>query len=889
MLKRLSSWLGAVLRRDAFEDDLDDEVRFHVQQRTADLIRRGLSPAEAARRARIAFGSIERHKDLARESFGLRLCDEWRADLRLALRRMRAAPGYTLVVIATLALGIGANTAIVSVIDAVMLRPLPYRDASRLVLLTDPDDRVNGGFLKKDIGTVAGQLRGFDGFAAYYRDSGYSRAFLTIDGEPEQAQGAWVSGALFPIMGVAPEVGRVFGQDEERAGTRVAVLSHGLWVRRFAGTPDVLGKVLTINGAGFQIIGVMPESFQFPARDQVFWAPMTTNPYWNDPDLERTADTIHTRGFFQRWQVIGRLRPDVTLAQAQSDAQAVLRHVEQAGPDRFRSRRLTVEALRADLSGRARTTLSMLFVAVCCVLLIACTNVASLILARGADRAKEIAVRTALGANHARVLRQFLVEGLLLSGCATAAGIGLAWVAVPLLITSAPGDLPRIEQAGVSVPVLGFALGLALVATLAVSAGPALQAARWRTSEGLDLQTRGATSSRALRHVRGLLIVAEFAIALTLLMGAGLLFRSLATVESVDPGFDAHPVLALRMTVPRASPGRLAALHAAVLARVAALPGVRYAGAVNDLFEPSAPNRLGLRAIDGRPVDAESHWTALSWKSVSGDFFQAIGASLLKGRYFNDGDTAESPLVAIIDESMARRYWPDGDPLGARIKGQDPRGPHDDWITIIGVVRDMRRSGLEYDPTPHVFEWFRQSGVDSTENIVARAAGDPRALAASLRSAVRAEDRTAVLSGPDTVDDLLAGQLAPRRFETWLLGLFSAIALILASVGIYGVMHYSVSQRRQEIGVRMALGARPADVLRLVEREGLELALAGVALGAIGAAFVVPLMSNLLFGIQPFDPLTAGAVVTALLGIAACACYVPARQAAHVDPVEVLR
>ena len=889
MLKRLSTWLAAVLGRDAFEDGLDEEVRFHIQQRSADLVRRGVPPADAERRARIAFGSIGKHKDLVRESFGLRFTDELRSDTRLALRRMRAAPGYTVVVIATLALGIGATSAMFSVLDAVLLRALPYRNPSQLVQLVDSDDRVNGGFLKKDLVTFAAQVRSLEGIAPYFRDSGYARAFLTIDGEPEQVQGAWVDALVFPTLAVPPELGRVFGAAEERARTRVAVLSHGLWIRRFGGASDVLGKVLDINGAAFQVIGVMPEAFQFPARDQVFWAPMTTNPYWNDPDLERTTDTIHTNGFFQRWQVIGRLRPGVTVAQAQADAAAILRRVSEADPDRFRSPRLTVVPLAVEISSQARSALAVLFVAVCCVLLIACTNVASLVLARGVDRTKEIAIRTALGAGRARVVRQLVVEGFMLSVCATAAGLALAFPAVRLLTAAAPGDLPRIEQAGISLPVVAFGLVLALVATLAVSAAPALQAGRRPSAEGLDLQTRGATASLGLRRLRGLLIVAEFALALTLLMGAGLLLRSLMAVESVDPGFDAHHVLALRMTVPHASAARLATVHDAVLERVAALAGVRYVGAVNDLFEPTTPNRLGLRAIDGRPVDAKDHWTALTWKTVSGEFFQAMGASLLKGRYFNARDTANSPLVAVIDDSMARRYWPGGEPLGARIKGQDPRGSHDDWVTIVGVVRDMRRSGLEYDPSPHVFEWYKQSGPDSTENIVASAAGDPRLLAASLRRAVRAEDASAVLSGPDVLDDLLSTQLAPRRFEAWLLGLFSAIALILASIGIYGVMHYSVSQRRQEIGVRMALGARPADVLLLVERQGLELALAGVAIGAVGAAFVAPLMSTLLFGVRPFDPLTVCAVVTAQLGIAVIACSVPARQAARVDPVEVLR
>jgi len=810
-------------------------------------------------------------------------------DFRYATRSLFKSPGFTAAAVLTLALGIGANSAIFSVIEAVMLRPLPYHDSSNLALIADAENSDHGGFLLKDFAAFKAQSHSFEELAIYFRDSGFSRATITVGHEPQQVQGAWVAANLFPMLGVGPEIGRVFTPEEEARHERVAVLSHRLWVRYFAGSPDALGKTITIDGSPFLVIGVMPEVFEFPARDQMFWAPITTNSYWGDPNLTTNIDPRHSAGFYQRWQVIGRLRSGMTLSQAQLDTNAVLRRLAQADPDTFRVRPLQLVPLHITLSGNTRLSLTVLFVAVGFVLLIACTNVANLVLARGSGRKRELAIRAALGANRSRLIRQLLSEALILAMMAAALGMFLAFAAVRLLLAFAPADIPRLQQAGIDMPVLVFTFALSVLATVAFGLGPALHASRRDPKDALGSVTRGATGSPGLRRARNLLVIAEFAIALVLLSGAGLLLRSLLSVESVDPGFEPRHVLTLRMTVAGASPGQLAGVHEQVLERLRSLPGVEYAGAVTDLFEPGKPNLLGLRAIEGRSVEPRQQWTALTWNTVSGDYFQAVGATLLKGRYFSDQDTTGSPLVAIIDESMARRYWPNQDPVGAHIKGQDPRGHHDEWLTIVGVVHDMHRSGLENAVTPHVYEWYRQAGVAGTESLVVRAAGDPRALASSLRASVRAEDPSAILSGVNTVEDLLSRQLAPRRFQTWLLGLFSSFALLLASIGIYGVMHYSVAQRTHEIGIRMALGARPAQVMRLVENEGLRLAVAGVLLGLAGALVLSPLMASLLFGVHATDPLTFASVVSTLLIVALVGCYVPARRAAHVNPIEALR
>ena len=810
-------------------------------------------------------------------------------DFRQAIRSLRKSPGFTAAAVLTLALGIAANSAIFSVIEAVMLRALPYRDSSRLVLAADADNADNSGFLYKDFDAFKAQSRSFEDLAVYFRDSGYSRATLTAGNEPQQVQGAWVAANLFPMMGIGPEAGRVFTHEEEARRERLVVLSHRLWRQLFAGSRDVLGRTITINNAPFLVIGVMPEVFQFPASDQMFWAPITTNPFWGDPGLATHIDPHHSAGFYQRWQVIGRLRDRTTLQTAQLDTDRVFQQLVKSDPDAFRMRDPRLLPLQVKISGNTRLTLTVLFVAVGFVLLIACTNVANLVLARGEGRRQEMAIRAALGASRSTLIRQLLTEALVLATMAAALGTSLAFIGVRLLLTFAPANVPRLEQSRIDIPVLLFTLVLSLVATLACGLGPALHASRRDPQKALASLTRSATASGGLRRARNLLVVAEFTIAVVLLSGAGLLLRSLITVASIDPGFEPQHVLTLRMTAAGGSPSAIAARHELILDRLRNLSGVEYAGAVTDLFEPGQPNLLGLRAIAGRSVEPEQQWTALTWNTVSGDYFQAMGTPLLKGRYFGDQDAAGSPLVAIIDESMARRYWPNQDPVGAHIKGQDPRGHNDDWLTIIGVVGDMRRRGLENAPTPHVYEWYRQAGVAGTEHLLVRAAGDPRALAANLRAAVRAEDPAAILSSVNTVEDLLSGQLAPRRFQTWLLGLFSAFALLLASVGIFSVMQYAVAQRTHEIGVRIALGARPVHVVRLVETEGLRLAMAGVSLGAVGALTLSPLISSLLFGVHTTDPLTFTAVVSMLLVVALVACYIPARRATQIDPIEALR
>jgi putative ABC transport system permease protein len=807
-------------------------------------------------------------------------------DFRFALRTLRKSPGFTAVAIFTLAVGIGANTAIFSVIEAVLLRPLPYKDPQRLVLLTDSQDSQSGAFLFGEIEAFKSQNHSFEDIASYYRNSGFSRVTLTSRGEPESVQGAFVSANFFPLMGVRPALGRVFTSEEEAQRARVVVLSYGLWRRRFGGSRDAIGKLIQIDAVDSEIVGVMPATFQFPARDQQFWAPLTTNRYWNDPALSARIGFGHTRYFYERGQAIGRLSRGVTLAQAQTEVDAVFRRSEpDFGNDRMPG--ITIAPLRVTLSGNTRLTLILLFCAVSFVLLISCSNVANLLLARGATREREMAVRAALGAGRGRLSRQLLAESSILGMFGGGVGLLLASLGMHLLVAIAPADIPRLEQTAIDRGTVAFTFTISLLSAIFFGLVPAWKATR---SDAGDVLRGARSGGPSLTRTRAALVIAEIALAVVLLAGAGLLIRSLFAVELLDPGFEPDRVLTMNVSLPSGTSESRNVFYDAVLDRVRSLPGVQAAGAVDALFELGGVGNLGLRAIEGRAPEPIDRWTPLSWVSIRGDYFQAMATSLLRGRYFVPEDGPKSPLVGIIDESMARRYWPGQDPLGKRFKGQDPRGSNDDWVTVVGVVRDMRRGGLEKNPTPHVFEPYAQAlDGDRTVDLVVRTAGYSSATAASLRETVRELSGTAIVSNVSTMEQQLADQLSPRRFQTSLLGLFSGIAMLLAGVGVFGVMHYSVAQRVHEIAIRAALGAQRQDVLRLVLGQAVRLAFWGIVVGIFLALGLTRFIASLLFGVGPTDPFTFVAVPLLLALVTLLASYVPARRAMRVDPMVALR
>jgi|KBSMisStandDraft_5_1062788.scaffolds.fasta_scaffold01229_8 putative ABC transport system permease protein len=808
-------------------------------------------------------------------------------DITYALRQMRQSPGFTTVAVLTLALGIGANTAVFSVIEAVILRPLPYVHPERLALLTDTQDPENGGFLLKDLQLLRTRKNNFSDIAFYYRDSGFSTVTLTIGHEPESVQGAFVSSNLFSTLGVAPALGRVFNFEEETRRNRVAILSHGLWARGFGLSPQVIGTDIDVDGESFQVIGIMPSTFQFPGKDQQFWAPITTNRYWSDPSLTQT-DPSHSRYAYERWQAVGRLAEGIPLEQAQAEMTTVLWQLSETDSDPNRGSGIAVRPLHVTVGATTKRSLLVLFVAVFFVLLISCSNVANLMLARGAGRGRELAIRTALGAGRARLARQVLTESMLIGLMSGIAGVTLASVALHSLIAVAPGDIPRIGEASLDARVLGFAVALSLLAALAFGSAPAWKLSRNNPSDSLKSGI-GQAAHRGFRS-RSALVMFQFALAMVLLAGTGLLVRSFLAARHVDPGFQPQRAITMSITLPEKSTGSRSAFYDAELERVKSLPGVESAGEVDTLFQLGDVSDLGLRAIEGRSPEPRERWTPLSWAAVRGDYFQAMGTPLLRGRYFGPEDSSHSSLVAIIDESMANRYWPHQNPLGKRFKGQDARGQNDDWVTVVGVVRGTHLSGLERSPIPHVFEPSTQAiDGDRTPFLIVRASGDPEMLAGALRGAVRALNATAMISRATTLEQALVEQLSARRFQASMLGLFSLTALMLAGLGILGLMHYLVLQRTKEIGIRAALGARSTDVVRLVLLEATRLALWGTVIGVCAAAMLTQFMASLLFGVRPIDPLTFIGAPLVLFVIALAASLIPARHATRVDPIVALR
>ena len=878
MLRDLLYRFRALFDRGAVERELDEELRFHSDEQVQKYVRSGFSRADAVRQARMDFGGLESVKEECREARGVRAIETTVQDVRYALRTLQKSPTFSVIAVVTLALGIGANTAIFSVIEAVMLRPLPYKDPDGLAVFVD-------AVTYSDFEVWKSQSRTFADMAVYYRTGGFAAVTLT-GAEPEAVRGGFVSANFFPLMGISPTAGRWFTREEETERERVVVLSYGLWTRRFGGSPDVVGKTLEMDRIRARVIGVMPATFQFPNREVQFWAPMTINRYWGESIPYNPA---HARGYFARWHVVGRLKPGVTIERAQAELNAISAGLQRESPDPNRLSSIQVLPLRLDLSGNTRLALYVLFAAVCCVLLIACSNVANLVLARGAVREREMAVRTALGAGRGRLIRQLFTESAVLALFSGCFGLSLAALGIRALIANAPQEIYRLDQAGVNFGVLGFAVAASLLAAIFFGLTPAWTISRSDPNQSLKSGTRGAKGAMSLMEMRGLLVVLECALSVVLLTGAGLLVRSFLAVEAVDPGFRPEHVLTMNIALPDGtSAARGRELDELTLARVRAIPGVQAVGAISGLFERQ-PGDFGVRVVEGRAPESTAKWAPLTWDRIRGDYFQAMGAHLVRGRLFTEQDGVDSPLVAIVDESMARRYWLGEDPIGKRFKGFDKRGRDDDWSTVIGVVEDMRRHGREQRLASHVYEWYKQATPYSTPDLVVRTAGDPKVLAGTLRNIVRGLDRTAILSPVTTVEQHLSDQLAPRRFQTWLLSLFSLLAMMLASVGIYGLMHYSVAQRTHEIGVRMALGARPANVVGMVIGQGISLAAMGLVAGLAGAWWLTRLLASLLFGITASDPLTFGVAAILLTAVAVLASLIPAWRAARVDPLAALR
>ena len=801
-------------------------------------------------------------------------------DIRYGARMLWKNPGFTVVAVAALALGIGATTTIFSIINAVLLRPLPYAEAERLVMVW-MDNRQMG--MNEDIHSWPNlndyreQNRVFEALAAYRGAS----ANLTGEGEPERILGAAASANFFEVMRVAPVAGRVFTAEEDRQGSdRVILISHGLWRRRFGADPQLVGRDISLNGVNRTVIGIMPPDFRFPSREAEFWMPLAA-----PPQFTANRETY--------WlTVIGRLRPDATLEQARAEMEGIARRLEEQYPATNRGMGVNLVSLREQTIGRVRPALLVLLGAVGFVLLIACANVANLLLARAGAREREFAVRAAIGAGRLRIIRQLLVESALLALVGGALGVLLAVWGLDALKLVAPADMPRLDQVGVDARALAFTLGVASLTALLFGLAPALQAANANLSDTLKEGGKGAMRSVRSRRLRRALVVSEIALALVLLIGAGLLLKSFARLQATDLGFRTEGLLTARLQLPASKYARddqRAAFFNQLLERLGSVPGVEAAGTTTSVFLSSLPNSAYFN-IEGRPRVQAGERVEVPIDTVSSNYFQTIGVPITRGRAFSARDSRDAPPVIIINETLARRFFANEDPLGRRIVyGDNPDPEQNPWRTIVGVVADTRRTGVDAEVRPETFLPMVQDTPGAMTIVVRTASSDPVRLASIVRNEVWRVDRDQPVYAIKTMNDVVAGMSAQRRLNTILLGIFAVVALALAAIGIYGVMNYTVTQRTHEIGIRLALGAQQRDVLRLVVGQGMLLAALGVAAGLIGAFALTRLMASLLYGVSTTDPLTFVGVPVLLAGVALVACYLPARRAMKVDPMVALR
>jgi putative ABC transport system permease protein len=800
-------------------------------------------------------------------------------DLRYGARMLLKKPGFTIAALLALALGIGANTAIFSVVNAVLLRSLPYKDPDRLIVpaTVKPGDYDRGSVTYADVLDWQKEEQVFESVAAFQPRS----VDLAGDGDPVRARSARVSDDYFRVMGSEPLLGRVFTPEEQQPnGPFVVVLSYGLWQRRLGGDPSILGQPMTVNGRPATVVGVMPKDSQWPDSIEL-WLPLGFGS--TPPDHAMRRDN-------QVYQSVARLKPGATVEQATAVIKTIASRVEQEHPD-----------TRAGITGRAipmrefivgpdlRRALLVMLAAVGFVLLIACVNIANLLLARAATREREIAIRTALGAGRKRLVRQLLTESFLLSMAGGVAGLLLALWGIDVLKAAAPDAIPRLAEASIDRGVLAFVIAISLVTAFAFGLLPALQASNPDLTQSLKDGGRGATAGARGQRTRNLLVITEVALSLVLLVGAGLMIRSFFRLQQVDPGFNVDNLVTLDLTAPRAryeKPTDVSDFFQKVVARLESMPGAQSAAASSALPLGGGGLYLGRAFLNegGAPPPGGPEYDG-QWNVISPDYFKTLGVRLLAGRDFTARDTARSTPVTIINETMARAMFGDSDPLGKRIKSW-----RDENVLreIVGVVEDVRYFGRDDKLQPLVYVPHTQDSWSSM-TIAIRSAGNPASLAGAIREQVSAVDKDIAVANVQSMQRILEDSVAPRRLNMLLLTIFAAVALILASVGIYGVLSYSIAQRTHEIGVRMALGAKSADVLRLVVGHGLKLALAGVAIGLALSFLLTQALKSLLFEVSATDPLTFAVIPLILTGVALLSSYAPARRALKVDPMIALR
>jgi putative ABC transport system permease protein len=797
-------------------------------------------------------------------------------DLRFGVRSLAKSPGFALVAILTLALGIGANSAIFSVVNAVLLKPLPYPDSEQLVRVWETFPPAGWGSVSvPNLKDWREQNTVFTELAAYS-----FRSFnLAGADSPERISGATVSANFFTAVGVAPQLGRTFQAGEDKAGAgRVVIISDQLWRRNFAADPSIVGREIKVGGEGMTVVGVMPPKFEFPSPLVEMWAPLIFTP------TQETSRGNHA------FLTVARLRPDVTLGQAIEQMKTIAKRLEDQYPQQQAGRSVLIRPIKEELVQGSRQALWMLLGAVGFVLLIACANVANLLLARAAGRRKEFAVRAALGAGRGRLISQFITESLLLSGTGGLLGLAIGKWGVDLLLIWAANFLPRSSEVGLDGRVIIFTLAVSVLTGVLFGLAPALRVSRGDLYEDLK---EGGRAGEGPRHgrLRQVLVVAEIALALVLLAGAGLLLRSFWQLQKLDTGMRTDGVMTLRLSLPEAKYGTSATIvsfYQQLLERVGTIPGVETAGLINMLPLLQSGFNGGINVV-GRPQFGPNESPLVEYRAASPNYFRALGIPLVSGRYFSDGDRAEAAPIVIINQTLARALFPSEEAIGKQLTS----GVISNTATIVGVVGDVRQSGLTTPPRPELYLSYAQAGsMIQTANLVVRASGDPQTvtnLVGAIRGAVREVDPAQPIFGLRTMDEVLSLAVAGQQLNMLLLGLFAALAVVLAGVGIYGVMSYTVSQSTREIGVRLALGAQGGDIVKLIVGQGAVLTGIGIVIGLGASVALAQLITTLLYGVSASDPLTYGAMVVLLGGISLLACYLPARRATRVDPIIALR
>lgn len=878
LLPRLASLWRNLTDKESVDHELNEELRAHVDLLTERKLREGINAEQARREALLEVGGIEQVKERVREVRTGRPLEDLAHDLRYAFRGLRKNRGFTAVAVLTLALGIGANTAIFTVINTVLLRPLPYEQPDQLVVLMETVSERPVGVSYPNFVDWRNQTTALENVAAVRTRESFN---LTGAGESERLAGRLVSANFLTTLGVKPIRGRDFLAEEDQPGAKpVVIISHALWQRRFGGDESIIGKQLTLSNQQFTVIGITPPDFQYAGEADV-----------NVP-IGLSAERFKLRTKDPGILAFARLKPGTSNAAATADLNTIAARLEQQYPDTNTGRRVRVESLRESLVGDIRPTLLTLLGAVGFVLLIACANVANLLLTRSAGRQREMAIRTALGAGRMRILRQLFTESIVLALAGGVVGLLLAIWGTRLIASYIPEGIPRMSELGVDARVLLFTLGAALLTGVFFGLAPALQSSDSNLTETLKEGERN--SSRGRNRAGSLLVISEVALTLVLLVGAGLLVKSFWRLSQVNPGFNPQNVLAMQVAV-SARPEEGAKVNGFLTelqSRVKALPGVQSVSVSNGL--PFEGANFPPFVIEGQPPPPQGQEPNGILYMVSTDYFKTMGIELVRGRLFASQDTPETPQVALIDEVFARQYFPNQDPLGQRFKLNVPSAESHE---IVGVVRHVEHTSLEGETTNTAEFYFNFDQIPNAilpryvrrVNVLARTTVDPLSLAGPVRNQIAALDKDQAVFNVRTMEQALSRSVAARRFSMILLAVFALLALVLAAVGIYGVISYSVAQRTREVGIRMALGARTIDVIKLVVRDGLKLVLIGVGVGLAGAFALTRLMTTLLFAVTPTDVVTYAVVAVGLVVVALIACCIPARRATKVDPLVALR